>query len=318
MPPPADHIAVIIVTFQSAAHLRACIESLPNAAPRHQLHLIIIDNASTDGSAELATQLTADLSEDRVRCSCLANQRNLGFTCAVNQGLELVGSNATVLFLNPDTILPPGALQRLLRKLNESPDTGVVAPQLLYPARANGIDQSAVQPHAAESAGEVQPSCRRFPRRTDVLLEILGLSRLFPSSQRWNRWKMGDFDHRTAREVDQPQGACLLARSEVVEQVGKWDERFPLFFSDVDWCRRVWQAGWKIRFEPEVQVYHFKGASVEKIRPRAIRSSHLSFWRYFHKYRSGWRDAVADWLIAPPLVFTALLRMIAQLFARQR
>jgi GT2 family glycosyltransferase len=173
--------------------------------------------------------------------------------------------------------------------------TGVVAPQLRFPPG---------------SPQDIQPSCRRFPTYWDLFCEFTGMAMLCPRSGAFNRWKMGDFDHRSAREVDQPQGAFLLARPEVVTQVGVWDERFPLFFSDVDWCRRVWQAGWKILFAPEVFVCHAQGASVKKIKPATIWSSHVSFWRYFRKWRSSLLDEILSLIVAPLLLTAACWRIV--------
>jgi GT2 family glycosyltransferase len=121
---------------------------------------------------------------------------------------------------------------------------------------------------------------------------------------------MGDFDHRTAMEVDQPQGACLLARPEVVAQICPWDERFPIFFSDVDWCKRVREHGWKIRFEPSVQIIHVRGASVRQVRASAIWSSHVSFWRYLQKHERHWSTKLLNLVFGLPLVLAALVRMI--------
>jgi GT2 family glycosyltransferase len=128
---------------------------------------------------------------------------------------------------------------------------------------------------------------------------------------------MGDFDHRTATEVDQPQGACLLARPEVVDQVGRWDERFPIFFSDVDWCRRVWEKGWKIRFEPSVRIIHAQGVSVKQVRAAAIWSSHLSFWRYLRKHKRRWWEKLLNGLWGLLLLLAASLRVIL-CFVRDR
>jgi GT2 family glycosyltransferase len=178
-----------------------------------------------------------------------------------------------------------------LEKLYTLPDVGVVAPQLVH------------------NDGRIQLSCRRFPAHWDLFCELFGLSRLFPDSAHFNRWKMGDFNHSHAAEVDQPQGACLLARPEVVKQVGRWDERFSIFFSDVDWCRRVWEKGWKIRFEPSVQIIHTQGASVRQVRATAIWSSHLSFLKYLRKHERGWGDRMLNWIFAPLLVVAAIFRM---------
>ncbi len=227
----------------------------------------------------------------------ITNADNYGFTAALNQGLAHVPEGAAVLFLNPDTVLPPDSLAGLMKSLYANEKIGVIAPQLRFPS-------SGAMQHET-----IQPSCRRFPTYSDLFYEFTGLARAFPNSARCNRWKMGDFDHRSSREVEQPQGACLLARPEVIKQVGLWDERFPLFFSDVDWCRRVRQAGWKIYFNAEVFIYHEQGASVKQVRPRAIWSSHVSFWRYFRKWRATWWDEILSVLIAIPLLVAAALRI---------
>lgn len=296
-----DEILVIIVTYQSADHIQACLASLPQAAPESTLNVVVIDNASQDGTPALLARAEAAWPA-RGRFSWRRNQKNLGFTRAVNQGLQLRPAGAAVLFLNPDTVLPRRSLSILLQKLYAREGVGVAAPQLRFPP-------APAEQTASSEAGIIQPSCRRFPDYWDLFCEFAGLSLLFPASPVFNRWKMGDFDHRSPREVDQPQGAFLLARPEVVAQVGAWDERFPLFFSDVDWCRRVHLAGWKIRFEPEIFVWHARGASIKQNRPAAIWSSHLSFWRYFRKWRRSPADEVLHLLAAPLLMLAALLRM---------
>jgi hypothetical protein len=299
----SDAIAIIIVTFQNAGEISACLKSLVKAAPGRQVHLFLIDNASTDRTPEIARDTIAELPHPRFVVEFIANTSNLGFTRAVNQGLQCYAAHCRdrhlpLLFLNPDTILPESNLSALLEKLHSLPDTGVIAPQLVY------------------HDGRIQPSCRRFPAHWDLFCELSGLSRLLPESHKFNRWKMADFDHREAIEVDQPQGACLLARPEVVAQVGPWDERFPLFFSDVDWCRRVWQHGWKIRFEPSVQVIHTQGASVQQVRPSAIWSSHRSFWRYLRKYeRSGW-ERILNVILGGLLFGAAVVRIALYLIKR--
>ncbi len=294
---PPDPLALILVTYQSDGHIQACLSSLPLAEPQRGLRIILVDNSSTDNTrAQIATALR-NYPHERIAHQLIYNNDNRGFTRAVNQALAHVPEQAAVLFLNPDTILPPGCLSALMKSLYANEKIGVVAPQLRFPASAKIPDEM------------IQPSCRRFPIYSDLFFEFTGLAQAFPRSARCNRWKMGEFDHRSSREVDQPQGACLLARPEVIQQVGMWDERFPLFFSDVDWCRRVWQAGWKIYFEAEAFVYHAQGASVKQARPRAIWSSHISFWRYFRKWRVSWWDEIFSLVIGPVLVLAALLRI---------
>ncbi|MGH7594953.1 MAG: glycosyltransferase family 2 protein [bacterium] len=293
-----DALAIIIITFQNTGDIARCLQSLAQAEPERNIYLFLIDNASTDGTREIIQALITSLPQPRFNVEFILNEKNLGFTAAVNQGLTRyfampANHRLPVLFLNPDTVLPANSLPALLERLYAVPDTGVVAPQLIY------------------EDGRIQASCRRFPSHWDLFCELAGFARLFPNSPRWNRWKMGDFDHRTAAEVEQPQGACLLARPEAAAQVGLWDERFPIFFSDVDWCRRVWQQGWKIRFEPLVQITHAQGVSVQQVRAAAIWSSHQSFWRYLRKHERNWREKLLNWVCGPLLIIAACVRLIA-------
>lgn len=294
---PPQAVAIIIVTFQNAGEIAACLRSLKKAAPQQLLHLFVIDNASTDATRQGIATAIAELPPAHFRVELISNTANAGFTRAVNQGLERYfarlkqGEAMPVLFLNPDTILPPHSLAALMEKLYTFAGAGVIAPQFVHPD------------------GRIQFSCRRFPTQWDLFCELSGLSRLFPNSPTLNHWKMGDFDHQHAATVEQPQGACLLAKPEVVQQVGWWDERFPIFFSDVDWCKRVWENGWQIRFEPSVQIIHAQGVSVRQVRLAAIWSSHLSFWRYLRKHASTRRQQLLNWIFGPLLVAAAFVRM---------
>ncbi|MCG3119550.1 MAG: N-acetylglucosaminyl-diphospho-decaprenol L-rhamnosyltransferase [bacterium] len=293
-PPPA--VAIIIVTFQNAGEIAACLRSLVAAAPQWQVQLFLIDNASTDATRQAITAASAELPPARFHIDVIANAANVGFTRAVNQGLERYfaqrkrGEAMPVMFLNPDTILPPHSLAALMEKLYAFTEAGVIAPQLIHPD------------------GRIQASCRRFPTQWDLFCELSGLSRLFPNSPILNRWKMAAFDHQHSAAVEQPQGACLLAKPEVVQQVGWWDERFPIFFSDVDWCKRVWEKGWQIRFEPSVQIVHAQGISVRQVRAAAIWSSHLSFWRYLRKHENTRRQKILNWIFGPLLAAAACVR----------
>ena len=274
-------VSAIVVTYNSQHYIRICLSSLLAALHDLQAEVWVIDNASTDGTCALVEEIgaTAHLPVRLVR-----NQQNLGFTRATNQGL-VRASGSYLLLLNPDVRVPGGTIRHLVHFLERESAVGIVAPQLLFPD------------------GRVQPSCRRFPRRRDLCIELTGLSRLFAKSPLFNGWKMGDFDHLTQREVDQPQGAFLLARREAVRSVGLLDERFVMFFSDVDWCRRFWEKGWHIVFVPEVYAIHHKGASVYAHRARALIASHKDFARYFHKYPARWVviDACITWLLLASL-----------------
>lgn len=294
-------VSVVVVTYNSADDIKACLSSLHESGSALRIQTIVVDNGSVDGTAAtLSGWKSAPGPTPGLRFDSVLNSRNLGYTRAMNQGLGLaVGQK--VLFLNPDTRVEQGALETLAGYLGGHPEVGVVAPQLRNPD------------------GTVQPSCRRFPRRRDLFLELLGLPRLLPGVLRLNRWKMGEFDHRELREVDQPQGACWMTRAEVLATVGLLDDRFPMFFSDVDWCMRVRQAGWKIVFLPEARVVHRKGASVYPNRAAMIWSSHRSFHEYWRKYSGGGGiDRFLNTVLGTGLWITAVLRIVASSVTSRR
>jgi hypothetical protein len=231
-------LSVIIVSWESARELPQCLKAVFESRIGFDREVLVVDNASTDGSAGL-------IRKDYPQVRLVENQRNRGFARAVNQGLAYSRGDY-LLLLNPDAVLKPDALAAMTNYLDTHPDVGVLAPQMLFPD------------------GTVQASCREFPSYQVLLWEMTGLSRLFPTHPVIGRWKMGYFDHATEREVDQPMASCLLLRREVLERVGYLDEDFPLYFNDVDWCYRMRKEKVKIIYYPGIQVVHDLGASTAK------------------------------------------------------
>ncbi len=282
-------LSVLIVTFNNEDDLPRCLDSLCQYLEVQRAEIVVVDNASTDRTAAILREYREPCSAQGVRLRVVQNPANFGFTRAVNQGLQL-STGRFVLLLNPDTEVPPGSVRRLLQYLSNRPEVGAVAPQLRYPD------------------GTVQPSCRRFPRYAYLLSEIFGLNRLFPRSRRFNAWKMGDFDHRSIRPVDQPQGACLMVKRSVLNEIGPLDERFFLFFSDVDLCKRIWDAGQSVHFYPQAKVLHRKGSAVYRDRARLIWQSHQDFIRYFLKWYRRPTERLANLFGIPFLAVLGIAR----------
>jgi len=289
-------LSVVIVTYNNLAEIGACLEALGSALASFEAHLHLIDNASSDGTAELLRAFAARPGGAFARCDLACNPENRGFTAAVNQGLARSRGDL-ILLLNPDVVVPADVLPVLLRELERDPKIGIIAPQLRFPD------------------GRIQPSCRRFPRRRDVVLESTGLVHLAWRCG-YHDWKMRGFDHRHSAFIDQPQGAFLLARRQVVQEVGLLDERFYMFFSDVEWCERVHAAGWRIRFCSEVFVFHHKGASVYRDRRRMLVTSTRSFVDYFALHDHSCGSRMATRLVALLLRVTLGLRLLAETVKR--
>lgn len=291
--------AIIIVTYNSGGDILPCLQALCRAAPAKAAHLIVVDNASTDDTLPKLEFFRQAAGNHFDAMQVVENRANRGFTAALNQGLRLARA-PYLLLLNPDTVLSDAALPRLQTSLQQQSGAGIVAPQL------------------RNSDGSVQPSCRRFPTHLDVLWITAGLAALLPRSRRFNRWKMGDFDHRQSRDVDQPQGACLFTSRKIFERIGPWDEAFPMFFSDVDWCYRVCQAGYRIWFDAGISVVHHQGRSVFQRRPAMILSSHRSFIAYFLKHFRGFRWLLPNIFVIFLLAIGAAIRFVLAILNQLR
>jgi GT2 family glycosyltransferase len=265
------------------------LETLKNELAETDHEVFVVDNLSADGSASM-------VAAEHRWVKLIANQENRGFAAANNQAFaQATGQH--VLLLNPDTEVLPGSISKLLQFLDEHPQAGVVAPQLI------------------NTDGTVQRSCRQFPTFLGMLYELLGMSRLFPDEKKFREYKMLDWNHDDQRQVDQPEGACLMVRRQVVDEVGTLDEGFFMLFEEVDWCYRIKQQGWEIWFTPQARVLHHYGKSINQVKVRMIISSHRGLFRFWHKhYRQGrW---YLDSLAYGGLMSLAYLRIAAYLANR--
>lgn len=274
-------LSVVVVSWNTRALLSKCLTTLKSEldslGPNFQSEVFLIDNNSADGSAEMAAA-------EHPWVNLTANKENLGFAKANNQAFR-VAKGRLVLLLNPDTEVQPGAIAVLIDFIDSHPDAAIVAPQLL------------------NSDGSVQRSCREFPTFMGMVYELIGLSKIFPDNQTFGRYKMLDFNHDTERQVDQPEGACLLVRRSVMDKVGMLDEGFFMLFEEVDWCYRIIEAGYQIWFTPRAQVIHHYGQSIKQVKVRMILSSHRGLYRFWHKhYRQG------RWYL-DPIAYTGLMSL---------
>ncbi len=241
-------LAVVIVHYNTSADLARCLDSLAAHPPACDHAVVVVDNASTDPGL-------AEVRERHPEAHWLVNAENVGYARGANRGLAAVRAEH-YLILNPDVTVLPGSLDRLLDFADEHPKTGIVGPQLL------------------NEDGSIQDSCRRFYTFGTLLLRRTFLGRLRPDSRTVARHLMRDFDHRSPRPVDWVLGGCLLVRRAALETVGPMDERFFLYFEDVDWCYRMWQGGWEVFYAPEARFVH------RHRRESARGALHRGFWRH--------------------------------------
>ncbi len=231
-----SRVSVAIVNTNTRNLLATCLTSLYASAPETDLEVVVVDNASTDGSVQMVRKRFPTV---RV----IANDVNRWFTGATNQAIE-ASTGEFVFCLNPDTIVHPGAVQALASYLRRNPRVGAVGPRLL------------------NEDGTLQPSCRDFLTSRNLVLQHLIPWRLLPSQ--WRGTSVAEYwDHESPRKVDWVIGAALMVRTEVVKAVGLKDEAYPIFHEETDWCYRMYQAGWEVHFVPEACITHLGGKTVK-------------------------------------------------------
>ncbi len=239
-------LAVVIVNYNTSDDLERCLDSIFANPPSCSFQVTVVDNASSDQA------LTAV--RDRFRgVDWLLNSQNTGYARGCNQGMAAHPAEF-YLILNPDIVVQPGAMDRLLAFAATHPRAGIVGPQLL------------------NEDGSIQDSCRRFYTLGTLLMRRTFLGRLFPRSRIVHRHLMRDFDHLSSRPVDWILGGCMLVSNDALARTGPMDERFFLYFEDVDWCFRMWQAGCEVQYTPEARFQH------RHRRASTAGAFHRSFW----------------------------------------
>ncbi len=252
-------LSICIVSFNARAYLRQCLGSIWNNQPPFPFEVIVVDNDSHDGSAELCA------SDPRVKL--IRNEENRGFAAANNQALH-AAAGKYLLWLNSDTIVLPAALERLVNYLENHPEAGIVGPKVLNADRS------------------MQMQCRRgAPTVWASFCYFAGLSRLRPRDPRFTGYLLTHLNPDEVTEVTSVSGSCLGARRDVLETVGPLDPSLFMYGEDLDWCFRARAAGWKVIYFPGAEIVHFGGqGGTQSRRFRATLEFHRSMWRVFRKH----------------------------------
>ena len=283
-------LSVIIVTYNSAHHLRPCLESVEEHLRGVEHEVCVVDNASDDGSGAVVRAAGG-------RARLVSNDRNLGFSAAVNIGLRNTAGRY-VMWLNPDTRIVGGDVGELLRHLDGEGGVGIIGPQVF------------------NEDGSIQLSCRSFPSYSTALFNRYSLlTRLFPRNRFSRKYLHTDWDHQAVREVDWVSGACLLHRRSLLDDVGALDEHFFMYMEDIDFCLRAHEAGWKVHYHPGLRVLHHIAGSSRQVPFSMIVELHKSIWRYYAKHfrRNPLKDAAGA-----AVIWGRCAGMLARTAARQR
>ncbi|NIP33169.1 glycosyltransferase [Candidatus Saccharibacteria bacterium] len=224
-------LSLIILNYKTVGLTRQCLKSIRLANPDLDYEVIVVDNDSGDGVAKM-------LEEQFPEVKFIASSHNSGFAGGNNQGIEKA-QGRYIHILNPDITVSPGSLEKMVQYMEEHPDVGILAPQLLNPDKS------------------VQYSCYRFPKPSVPIYRRTPLGKTERGKKVIDWYLMKDWDHNNTREVDWCLAASVMVRKAAIEQVGLLDEQYFMYFEDCDWSRRFWQAGYKVVYFPEAKMVHY-------------------------------------------------------------
>lgn len=279
------NLSILIVSWNTRDLLSQCLASIAAHPPAGEFEVIVVDNASADGSAGMVgTRFPETI--------LIENVANVGFAGANNQAIAR-SNGRYLLLLNPDTVVEPGALAALVDFMDAQPDAGAAGALLLNPD------------------GSPQDSCYPAPTIFRELWRLFHLDSLYPLAQ----YRMNGWPQDTPRPVDTVQGAALLVRREVIDRVGRMDSSYFMYSEEVDWCLRIRRAGWLIYWVPQSRIVHYGAQSTRQVASRMFLQLYRGKLQYFRKhygrayalvYKAVLLVASAARILVTPLVWLAL------------
>ena len=263
-------ISVIIVNWNTKALLLDCVASLYQATRESSLEIIVVDNASTDGSIDA-------LRNSFPQVQIIMNEDNLGFAKANNIGIKKA-QGRYVCLVNSDVKALEGVLDKMRLYMESHPEIGALAPKTFF------------------GDMQIQKNCREFPTLRNIFCQEFFLNTLFPTVTFFRGRDMDRYDYKAVMEIEVLSGCFLMVRREVIAQVGTLDERFFFYSEDVDWCKRIHDAGWKLVHYPGAEAIHFGYGSSSSAPIRFQIEMLKANWQYWRKHKS-MPECVLFWLI---------------------
>jgi GT2 family glycosyltransferase len=252
-------VSVIIVSWNAQDYLMQCLSSLTSEVCRYPMEIIVVDNASSDGSPDCVASKYPDV-------RLIRNTENFGFAKANNIGVS-VSTGKYLCFVNSDVKVLPDCITRLVEYCEEHPAVGMVGPKII------GGD------------GHLQRSCRGFPNVWNMFCRALALDSIFKNCKLFTGYSLYYWPQDSLREVDILTGCFWLIPRPALEQVGLLDEAFFIYGEDMDWCKRFWDKGWQVVFVPSAEAIHYGGGSSSNAPIRFYiekQKADLQYWKKHH------------------------------------
>ena len=230
-------LSISIVAYNSLDYLRECLDSIYAHSPEDDFDIIVVDNASSDGTGEI-------IKKDYPDVLLICNKKNKGFATACNQAITATDSKY-ILLINSDCEVYKGSIDRLMDYFGQIPKAAITGPKIV------------------NSDGSLQYSCRRFPSFFGAAAHSI-LTHIYPDNPFSKRYKLVDISRKEPFPVDWVSGSCMMIRRNALNDTGLLDENYFMYVEDIDICYRMWQNGWEVHYMPHSQILHHIGGSSRK------------------------------------------------------
>lgn len=289
-------VSIVVVNWNTKSLLYDCLESVVGQAGDVDYEIIVVDNASSDGSVDMVRSCFPD-------ATVIVEQTNRGYAAAINDGIE-AAKGRYVLVLNSDTLICDGAIAKTTQYADKHPEAAVVGCQV------------------REDADTVQMTCFGFPSLLNLFLHVSGLAKCFKNNRFFGREDMRWWRRDTEREVDVVSGMFMLVRRKAIDEVGPMDASYFLYCEETDWCYRFAKAGWKMLFWPGAMIMHLDGGGhSSKTQALKLRvQMQKSILLFFRKHRSTAQYLLARLIIAAHMglrCFASVCVLLAKAVARK-
>lgn len=281
-------LTVIVVNYNVEHFLDQCLQSVRDASKNLDIEVIVVDNASMDGSVEMLQNKYSDF-------HLILNQDNVGFSKANNQGID-IAKGKYVLLLNPDTVVEESSFQKVIDYMDANPEAGGLGVRMI------------------DGRGNFLPESKRgLPKPMVAFYKIFGLSRIFPRSKRFGQYHLGHLSEFETAEIDILSGAFMLMRKEALDKVGSLDESFFMYGEDIDLSYRIQKGGYKNVYFPETTIIHYKGESTKKSSVNYVFVFYRAMVIFAKKHFSGNNAWLFSFLINMAIYFRASLAIFTRL-----
>jgi GT2 family glycosyltransferase len=264
-------LCISVISYNGLSFLKECLDSLLSYPPDKEYEILVVDNASSDGSPEF-------IKNSYPQIKLIINNVNIGFAAANNQAIKSSKSEY-VLLINSDCKVYKDSLNKLIEFMDSVRNAGVIGPKII------------------NSDGSIQFSCRKFPSILNAGFHSI-LTNIAPNNPFSRKYKLVDINRDNPFEVDWVSGSCMLIRRDALDDAGFMDEHYFMYVEDVDLCYQMWKKNWKVFYFPHSEIlHHIGGSTSDKKLKASFRMQKSIFYFFWKNYKKSWKILLIPFLI---------------------